>query len=352
MVTADLVATRIVHGAGDALQQLAGQFLASSIRMAGGAWSCTVDATLAQTVSRSGAGQAVLEVAADLYYTRAVLGFGTAVVELELQGHVGVVFIDGQAVIRPMHAELAPTKRVMGQGAAASVMAGLLAPSAIRRISGELMPMKMDGGLEGSHIDAGGVRHIGFSGVAPLGLEAQDAGMLRQAFIGSLDFELNGSGSGSLIKPALAGDAVLGLRLLGGFRVARHVRGEAVLKASVACTGAVVVRGEGEAAQSLRATLTGYKRTYPGLEATIVSVGSSLRAARIVHCSGSAVVGLQLSGQGARHRLGKGAAVIEVLGESDSYLNPNAEDPTEENFSRLAVPRDFARPAEAREWRR
>ena len=352
MVTADLAATRIVHGAGDAVQHLVGDFLASAIRKAGGVWLCTVDAELAQTVARNGTGQAVLEMAADLYYSRTVLGFGTAVLGLELQGHVGVVFIDGQAAIQPMLVELDAVKRVMGHGAAAVSLGGSLSPSAIRRVAAELVPMEMAGTLEASHIDAGGVRHIGLFGSAPLGLEAQDAGMLRQAFIGSLDFDLQGAGSGSLIKPTLAGEAVIGLSLSGGFHTVRKIQGSAVLQVCAEAEGAVIVRGEGSAVLSLLAQATGYKQTFPQLDAALTRIDSQLDGARVARGNGSAVIGLDMSAYGVRCRLGKGTAVIEVLGESDGYLNPNAEDPTEETFSRLTVPRDFSRPATAREWRR
>ncbi|MWV17565.1 hypothetical protein F3I16_16100 [Pseudomonas sp. L-22-4S-12] len=351
-VTADLAATRIVHGAGDAVQHLVGDFLASAIRKAGGVWLWAMDAKLTQTVSRNGTGQAVLEVAADLYYTRKVLGFGTANLGLELQGHVGVVFIDGQATIHPMLVELGPMKRVMGQGVAAVSLAGELMPSAIRRVAAEFVPMAMAGSLEASHIDAGGVRHIGFSGAAPLRLEAHDAGMLRQAFIGSLDFDLQGAGSGTLIKPTLAGEAVIGLSLSGGFHTVRKIQGSVVLQTRAVAEGTVIVRGEGKAVLSLLAQATGYKRTYPGMEATIVSIDSELRGGRVARGAGSVVIALAAACTGQRHHLGKGVAVIDVIGESDSYLNPNAEDPTEETFSRLSVLREFSRSATAREWRR
>lgn len=351
-VTAELSATRIVHGAGGAVQRLDGELLASAIRKATGSWVSVVDAELAQTVARIGSGQAVLALAADLFYSRTVLGFGTAVLEFELQGHVGVVFIDGQAVIRPIQAELDAAKRVMGQGAVAFGMDGALAPSAIRRVAAELVPLGMDGTLEASHIDANGVRHVGFAGVAPLELEARDAGMLRQAFIGSLDFDLQGSGSGSLIKPTLAGEAVLGQWMAGAFHAVRQIHGEAVLQTKAKAEGAVIVLGEGKAVLSLLAYGTGYKRTYPGLHATIVSIGSELDGMRVTRGDGSAAIELGVSGTGVRRRVGKGVAVLELLGESDGYLNPNAEDPTEETFSRLALPREFSRPATAREWRR
>lgn len=350
-VTADLAATRIVHGAGDAVQHLVGDFLASAIRKAGGVWLCTVDAELAQTVARNGRGQAVLQMAADLYYSRTVLGFGTAVLGLELQGHVGVVFIDGQAAIQPMAVELDAVKRVMGQGSAVVSLGGSLAPSAIRRVAANLVPMEMAGILEASHI-SGGVRHIGLYGSAPLKLEAQDAGMLRQAFIGSLDFDLQGTGSGSLIKPTLAGEALIGLTLSGGFHTIRKIQGGAQLQLRAEAAGAVIVRGEGKAVLSLLAQATGYKRTFPQLDAALTRVDSQLDGARVARGNGSAVIGLDVTGSGIRRRLGKGVAVIEVLGESDGYLNPNAEDPTEETFSRLTAPRDFSRPATAREWRR
>lgn len=352
MVTADLAATRIVHGAGDAVQHLVGGFLASAIRKAGGVWLCTVDAELAQTVARNGTGQAVLEVAADLFYSRTVLGFGSAVLGLGLQGHVGVVFIDGQAAIHPIQVELDAAKLVMGQGVAAVSLGGSLDPSAIRRLAAELVPLEMGGTLEASHIDAGGVRHIGFAGTAPLHLEAQDAGMLRQAFIGSLDFDLQGVGSGSLIKPTLAGEAVLGLGMFGAFHAVRKIQGRALLQTHTEGDGAVTVRGEGEMVLALFAQATGYKRTYPQLDAALTRIDSQLDGTREARGGGSVEIGLEMSATGIRRRFGKGVAIIEVLGESDSYLNPNAEDPTEETFSRLAVLRDFSRPATAREWRR
>ena len=351
-VTAELSAARIVHGDGNAVQLFDGEFLASAIRNAAGSWASVLEAELVQTVARSGSGQAVLSLTTDLFYSRTVLGFGTAVLEFELQGHVGVVFIDGQAILRPMQAELDAARRVMGQGAAVLGMEGALAPSAIRQSVGELAPLELTGTLEASHVDATGVRHIGFAGAAPLGLEARDAGMLRQAFIGSLDFELQGSGSGSLIKPTLDGEAVLGLGMTGGFHSIRQISGTAVLQAKAEAEGAVIVRGEGKAVLSLLAYGTGYKRTYPGLDATIVSIGSELRGVRVARGAGSAVLDLDAICTGQRRRLGKGVAVIDLLGESDGYLNPSAADPTEEIFSRLAIPREFSRLATAREWRR
>lgn len=351
-VTAELSATRIVHGDGSAVQLFGGAFLASAIRNAAGSWVSVVNAELVQTVARSGSGQAVLSLTTDLFYSRTVLGFGTAVLEFELQGHVGVVFIDGQAILRPMQAELDAARRMMGQGAAVFGMEGALAPSAIRQSAGELAPLELTGTLEASHIDATGVRHIGFAGAAPLELEARDAGMLRQAFIGSLDFELQGSGSGSLIKPTLNGEAVLGLGMVGSFSAIRQISGAAVLQAKAEAEGAVIVRGEGKAVLSLLAYGTGYKRTYPGLDATIVSIGSELRGVRVARGAGSAVLDLVASCTAQRRRLGKGVAVIDLLGESDGYLNPSAADPTEETFSRLAIPREFSRLAIAREWRR
>ncbi|WP_347506201.1 hypothetical protein [Pseudomonas anguilliseptica] len=351
-VTAELSATRILHGAGVAEQYLDGDLAPSAIRNAAGSWVTVFDARLAQTVARIGRGQAVLALATDLFYSRTVHGFATAVLELELLGHVGVVFIDGQAEIHPMQAGLAASKRMMGKGAAAFSMDGALAPSAIRQVVAELVPLELGGTLEASHVDAQGVRHVGFAGTAPIGLEVRDAGMLRQAFIGSLDFELQGSGSGSLIKPTLAGGAVLGLGMAGAFHAIRQVHGEAVLQTQAEADGAVIVRGEGSATLALFAYCTGYKRTYPGLDATIVSIGSAMDGLRVTRGDGSAAIGLNLTGTGVRRRVGKAVAVLELLGESDSYLNPTAEDPTEETFSRLFLPRDFTRLATPREWRR
>ncbi|MBD9415928.1 hypothetical protein IB234_15300 [Pseudomonas sp. PDM16] len=351
-VLTSLAATRVVHGAGDSAVRLQGEFLASAIRHADGQWEHSLGAELAQTVVRNGVGHAVLEVGADLYYSRVVQGFGAALIELELQGHVGVVFIEGSAVIRPMQVELDGAKRVVGSGTAQTGLQGRLAASAIRRVTAAAAPIRMEGGLEASHIDAGGVRHIGFAGAAPIALIAQDGGMIRQAFIGSLDFELQGVGRGSLIKPTLAGEAVTTLGMACDFHVKRRFEGSAAVRLLAEAAGAILVRGEGRAVLSLLAQATGYKRTFPQLAASITSIDTELDGARVALGQGSTRITLDMEATGVRRRLISGEAVIEVLAESDAYLNPNAEDPAEETFARPDVERAFSRPESVREWRR
>ncbi|WXL27760.1 hypothetical protein WG219_10035 [Ectopseudomonas mendocina] len=351
-VSTEILARRVVHGTGAAVKLLAGDFLASAVRRTTGEWVTLVNATLIETVARNGSGEAVFNLAADLFYSRTVLGSGFAVFGLEMLGHVGIVFIEGEAFIRPMQVEMTSAKRVMVLGAADIAVGGSLMPSAIRLSVVELVPSHLTGDLEASHIDAAGVRHIGFSGGTPLELDLQDSGMLRQAFVGSLDFELLGSGSGSLIKPTLAGAAEFGVQVLGGFHAIRPISGLAVLEQHMVTDGAVIVRGEGIAVLSLLTFGTGYKRTYPDLEATIVRIDSSMSGTRVITSSGAAVTELEALGVGVRRRVGRGTAVFDFLGESDSYINPNAFDPTEEIFSRLVIPRNFVRLPAIREWRR
>jgi len=345
-------ATRVTHGAGVAEHQLLGDFRASAIRNATGTWTHRIDADLAQTVARNGSGKAELSLSADLFYSRVVLGTGAAALELQLLGHVGVVFIDGQAIVRPMQAELNAAKRVQGAGVIPLGFGGELSPSAVRRVAAGAPTVTLDGALEASHIDAQGVRHLGFSGAVPLQLAARDAGMVRQTFIGSLDFDLQGIGSGALTKPTLAGAARLNLEVVGTFHVLRRTEGQALLGLGAIGEGAVLVQGEGRAVVALLASAAGYKRTYPGLQATVLSMIGRLDGTRVVGSGGACTSQLAAFGDGTRRRLGKGTAVLEVLGESDGYLNPDAEDPAEETFLRPALLRDFQRPATVREWRR
>lgn len=347
-----MAAIRTVHGAGALMYQVAGDLLASATRYTNGAWVIRIEPEIAQTVARGGAGAAVLGLDTSLYYTRKVQGYGGAKIGLYMAGHVGIVFIDGAAVVLPMQVELEGSKRVMGGGQTTLSLYSDGAPSAIRRFASVAVPVEVTGMAEASHINADGTRYIGFAGSGSLALGAQDGGMLRQSFIGSMDFGFMGAGLGSLSKPTLAGRAISTLAVSGDFRAVRQAQAAAAVDLAADCAGEILVRGEGRAVLGLHGLLTGYKTTFPPLPALLVDVGIAAAGSRVATAGASQVIGLSASGSGSRRKTGSGRAVIQVLGQSDAYLNPYSLDTDEQTFQRPPSLRDFARPAVPHEWRR
>lgn len=349
---AELDGVRIALGSGSAVHRLSGSFRATAQRFSGGAWLASLSADLAQTVARNAQGAAVVVVDAGLFYSKTSLGFGSAEFGLHLQGHVGVVFGEGMAVVRPLNVALDGAKLVRGAGVGSVELVGELAPSAVRRFAGITLPLSLEGEGEGSHVDSDGVRHIGLAGGAPISFSAEDGGMLRQSFIGSLDFDLQGSGSGQLAKPTLAGSAVTSLGISGDFRVLRRGQGAAVAELASALKGEVLVLGSGSAVVRLGAACTGYKTTFPALDSVVTGIDIELHGSRAAAIDGAAVIGLGVSLNGSRVRRGSSTALMLLLAESDAYLNPYAEDQNEQVFARPAPLRTFSRPASVREWRR
>ncbi|MDH0100116.1 hypothetical protein N7320_02150 [Stutzerimonas stutzeri] len=347
-----LAATRTVHGNTVLVSALSAEFMASATRHAQGSWSIRVSPALAQTVARGATGEAVLGLNASLFYTREVQGFGSAQFNLEMQGHVGVVFIEGVAELLPMQVDLAGAKKVLGAGQGVFGLYGDGAPSAVRRFRSVAVPLTLTGEAEASHIDANGTRYVGFAGDGTVGLQVEDAGMLRQSFIGSLDFGFVGTGDGSLQKPTLAGEAVTTLSLAGDFRAVRRAESAAVLSMRAAADGEILVRGEGSALLGFRAELTGYRTTHPLLTAAPVALEIIANGTRVPIGRGAVSIGIELSPTGARRRVGIGDAVFEVLGESEAYVNPFSEDVDEQTFRRPSSLRTYPRPAMPREWRR
>lgn len=348
----ELDATRVTFGEGAAVHELFGEFRATAQRFGGGDWQSLITADIAQTVARGGQGAAVLDFDAGLFYSKVSLGFGSAEIGLHLQGHVGIVFGDGQAAMLPMAASMDGARVVSGAGGGSIEIAADLSPSAIRRFAGIAMPLALQGDGEGSHIDSEGARHLGFAGNAQIQVGARDAGMLRQSFIGSLDFDLQGSGSGALEKPTLAGSAVMSLGLSSEFRVIRRGHGAAPVTTAAMLSGEIFVRGEGAARLGLIAACTGYRVTFPKLESVVTGIDSRLDGQRISHIDGVTHTELIAGLTGTLVRNGRSNALLALLAESDAYLNPLSDDQSEQIFTRPASPRIFARPASVREWRR
>lgn len=353
-LVAELSGLRIVAGTGLATAELRAEFLASAHRFGGANWVLATHYDLLPTVWRAGHGAAapvVLE--ASLFYQRTQYGFGSAELSLSAVGNVGVVFISGGAAITPMQLECDGAKLVRGAGDAVAALAADLSASAIRR------PLALRAGahnlalvLEPSHIDAEGVRYVGAFGDSELVIAAEDAGMLRQAHIGSLDFALQGDGAGRLRKPTLAGAMECGVALSGAFLTARRAQGSALLSLHAECAAEIHVRGDGAASVRLVAQGAGYRTVHVDLGTALARIEAQVAGVRKRVGSGDLPIGAHISLTGARGVLIRGKAPMELLAASDAYLNPHAEDDAEQQFVRPALARTFARPAAQREWRR
>lgn len=250
---------RTVRGVGTAPVLLSGTFLASAYRRAHATGEFHVDVALAQTIARNARGTARLQVTGDLYYTRNVYGFGGAGISLTLQGHVGIAFIEGAGTLLPLTPVLTATRKRRSSGASPIALAGDFRASAVRYGEGAVTePISIDGMLEPSHIDVSGNRYVGVFGAAPVKLTSIDAGMRRQTLIGSLDFDLLGSGSGRIHRPTLAGSAIQGIFLSADFRTHRRAQGAAAISVMSGLGGDIYVRGEGQATLQLTPQATGY----------------------------------------------------------------------------------------------
>lgn len=452
-VTSGVTATRTQYGVAHAVLALVASFSPHVIRNGASACVLTLDPSLAQTVARSGTGEGVLGVDASLYYTRTMYGSGAAEIGIHWISDVGVVFIDGHAVMAPGVAVLDATRRVHSSGTGHVDLLGALAPSALRRSLASVIVGALDGQLEASHVNAQGQRYVGFGGAAASELAVEDAGMLRQSFIGSVDFEIQATARGTSRKPTLAGARPFEIAVGADFRVSRRGQGTAALGLSAALRGEVHVRGSGAAPLVIQAAGTGYRQTFNALGASVVATALRMDGRRAVMLAGATPLVTEAGGVGARCRVGTGdwvldvssdgtpyairggegafgielegdldadifvpgtgaalialtafmagrrqlfpqlvtpvavvgaeleaqrqrlsggslttplvavlpatriqhgraVAALEVLGESDAYLNPASHDITEQQFRRPAQERIFRRPAVQREWRR
>lgn len=347
----ELTATRYRHGAGDLIQGLYGDFLASAQRFAQGDQILVNQADLSPTMYRSSGGAVVLGLDSSLYYMRTVQGFGSAELGLHLQGHVGIVFGEGTAVLAPLPIQMTGSKMIKGAGSSVLILDGSLTPSALRRGTGGALVGNYSGQAEASHVHDG-VRYVGFAGDSLFSFLAQDGGMLRQSFIGSLDFDIQGGLQGTLRKPTLAGTSLFSLGLEAHFQVIRRGEGALVLPLVAEGAGQIFVRGGGSAAIRLVATGSPSKRTFGQSSAPILDFQTRLSATRLLQLNGQLGMAVGLEGYGQRTTMMDAEAVMDLLSESEAYLNPFSEDVSRQTFSRPAAQREFVRSAMTREWRR
>lgn len=347
----ELIPTRYRHGSGELVKGLYGDFLASVERFGYGDQVFVNQADLAPTMYRSAGGTVLLGLDSSLYYMRTVQGFGSAELGLHLQGHVGVVFGEGTAVLAPLPIQMTGSKMIKGAGSSVLILNGSLSASAIRQGVGGALVGNYSGQAEASHVQ-GGVRYVGFAGDSLFSFLAQDGGMLRQSFIGSLDFDLQGGLQGSVRKPTLAGTSLFSLGLEAHFQVIRRGEGALVLPLVAEGAGQIYVRGEGSAPIRLLAAGSPAKRTFGQSSAPILDLQTSLSAVRLRQLNGQMDMAITSVGEGVRVLVMDAEAVMDLLSESEAYLNPFSEDVSRQTFSRPAAQREFVRSAMTREWRR
>jgi hypothetical protein len=358
VVASELDAVRIQHGEAGAPVVLAGGFLGSCQRYFGEALPAEFAITLGPMVARSGTGAAVAALEGSLYYTRTQLIFGSALLEMDARGYVGVVFIDGDAIATPGEAELDGTRVRLGHGEdAPAALVGELSASALRRgFTADPQDLALAGEMEASHVHDG-VRYIGGAGDLVVTLHAEDGGMLRQNLIGSLDYTRSASGSGRVMRRPFFDLAPIEFSMSGEFLVYRratnvpgvalplvlsaefpaeiHVRGDgqAVAVLATACAGYVYRRtATGDLVHAMDVTMDGSRIRNMSVEAPQFSLASSLTAARVRH--------------------GDGSLILPAIATADGVVNLDREDTDIEQFYRPAMVRAFARPAHVREWRR
>lgn len=354
-VEASAEAVRVARMSGAAAIHVGSEIQLSAQRWLRGDLVPAVHAGFDPSVYRSGAGAAVMRLGASLFYVKQIHGYGTAVLDVSARGDVGVVFIDGQAVLHPLTAEMDGLRAHCGAGDATVVVSAELAPSAIRRPTpaGALMISSMTAELDASHIDGGGVRHIGMYGDAPVAWLAEDGGMLRQSLIGSLDMSmLAGTGTLTVRRPTLAGSAEKRLTLSAEFFARRRGEGVATVTATAHLDGEIHVRGEGTANLRLIASGTGYayRMTMAGDAPIDVRLKSDWVRKRTG--GGAAVLGLIAEMGGVRRRFFSGSFAIEALNFGNAVINPYREDAVAQRFFRPAIVRDFTKAAFQREFRR
>lgn len=351
-LTAAVTATRITRIQGELAWELEVGLLARAERFGAGSVPIVLAADVEQTVSRGGRGAATLTFFADLYYTKQGYLTGSAVIELAAVAYIGIQFGGGAAVLWPAEASLALVRGRTGAGVGAMSLHAALEAQATRRTTLVAETFVLSGDLDASHIDDLGQRYIGASGAAIVPVAAEDAGMLRQSFLGSLDFDITSSGSGSLEKPTLDGSAPIDILMAVDSTVQRFGVGEARLVLGAALAGEVLVPGAGDASFRLVASGTGYvlKRSLTG-EADLSLVGQG-EGNVVVPFAGEAPLTLGVTLTGSLAKVGFADAEIVLFSASDAYLNPNAMDIEEQWFYRPAAVRDLARLAVQRDFLR
>lgn len=309
---ASLEGLRTVRASGNAPVQVQADLLGGAQRFASLDAPIRVQAELAQTVYRSGRGAFTVTHTGILYFERTILGFGGAGIFLHAAGHVGVVFIDGEAQVRPLIAEVDGTRARKGGATASMALVGDLSASAIRRGAAQAPnDLAIAAELDPAHIREG-VRYLTAGGAPVAEIHVTDQGMRRQTLLGSAEVDFHAIGAGRLSKPTLSGSAAQTLTLDADFRVYRRWAGSAVVQGATDLAGEVFVRGEGQALVKIIPVCTGYvyRRAASGAAASVLDAQISALRAKVGAASAS--IEVAAGGTGTRRRTGVGKSVVAL----------------------------------------
>lgn len=346
---AELTGHRTRRFSGDQVVVAVGDFKASARRFSAGTLGIVIDPALQERVCRSGQADAVVKFDSALFYTRIAYGFGSALIDFDLDTKIGVVYFEGDAPILPFQIEMGGTRRMKASGDAVATIGGELSGSAVRRALSNTPLIEVDGESEGSHIHDG-ILYVGAVGDAVLGLEMADDGMKRQAHVGSLDMGLLSDGGG-LVTKHVAGEASCTVGFSGDFKTQRMLEADAIVSVGAEVEGRVFVRGEGETFVLVEASGNASKTTFASGQCAL-DVDVTGEAERHVQIGGAAESAILLDGEGARVVPIYGKAVLALFEETEGYINIQALDIDSEVFNRPASNRLFSRGETIREWRR
>lgn len=354
VVASELDAVRYALSGGSAVSLASAQLSASAKRFFGGDFLNVVATSIAANAVRSGAGVGAIVCDGGLYYTRLILGYGGAEIQIIAVSDVGVVYGDGEGVAIPT-ASMSGVRVRPGSGDAVATTDGALSPSAIRVPgTGDGVPLiPWIGALDTATITAGGIRRIDGTGAAIAYLTLDDNGFKRQVFIGSLDLEPIASGFATAVRHG-TGATVITTDLSASFGTKRIAHGSATITTQAGGSGEVFVRGDGVAVVSLIASLTGYVYRRGSVLEALSTIVAELDGKRRRMGAGDATLVAFMVPTGTRTVVGSFQPLDTLLyGESfASDYNVTDMDDDAEVFYRASHARELARQSNTRELRR
>lgn len=263
---------------------------------------------------------------ASLFYSRTQYGGGSALLNLTARADVGVEFLEGAGVMLPMHLGLSSSRRRWSSGVAPLVTRGDFSASAIRRLAAApRFELRTLAELDSVHITATGVRYVTPALHAPISVHALDGGLQRRLTAGGfspVDLSLSAVGSLRRGRTIAAGQMATSLLAHVEFISTRPFPpSPLVLSLGAEGAGDVFVRGGGDAAIALDATLDGRSARYIDGDAAVEVISGTLtpliyRGGRGTITSVSTLVDLI----GTRRRVGQGALSLVAEAQTAELL--------------------------------
>jgi hypothetical protein len=332
----------------------AGELQASAIRYSTFSANAVLVGQLDASAQRVGFSYSpVISFESSLYYTKTAFGSGNAIVEIGAAGYVGIVFIDGEAVL-VYAGEGDGLRAKTGGGSAIASMVGqtddyLRAIRVPMPAATAYSPFAAE--LDSAHIHAGVVYKDGF-GNAVLSLLAEDGGMRRQVFLTSMDIDSAGSLLGTTRQHA-SGSAVSSIVLAEAFRIERCGYGDLILALPPELAADIFVRGAGSAAATVAANFQAgaVRRAELVGEAEISAALSGLRA-KTSPASAVLLSAAELAALRTQRANGVAVLYVPVAMDRVAVIDLEANDIDRQQFYRSATERYFARAARATTWER